>query len=422
MKPSLLGTVLWTLAAAVLANGIIGMVGSDGLCGWMVSLVENVVPSGAFEVRDDVLAYVLPHEDLARRFADALTLGLLFGAAPLLVGLRGQPVREAATELALSVALTTLAVVGLYLPLEIFAQMHAAPWAHIMLFTTLATVALATDGCAARLRTLVGVELLKLWRGKLLRVGLLVALAATLLAGLTHEAGPGESGWTRAAHALGVGFWTSEILVLVIGATMIAGEISQSTMKMILPHAYRRAEWVAAKSLVLVICAVAFALVVTLTGVLHTSLGPGLGDVTREAVAGFGAEEEIEVFQTSAVMWGHLLDMTWAATASLIASALVGLLLSCIFQSLVPALSASFLVFAALKTGDIFLGFSKGTLESIYAHAPDELRRLTENFGRALNESWNDEILPRGLALSLLTGVLCLLVSLRLFGRRDLQG
>ncbi len=406
MKPSRLGTLLWTLAAAVLTHGILHVLGTDGLCDWMVAAVGGIVSDA----------------QVATRIADALVLGLTFGGVPLLVGLRGRPLAASAAEFATSLAMTGGAAVLLVVPLDWAADaLGGSTWLHVGLFLLLAVVALIADGCAARLRTLVGVELLKLWRGRLLRVGLLVAVAATLLAGWSHEPGPGESGWTRAAHALGVGFWTAEILVLVLGATLIAGEISQSTMKMILPHAYRRAEWVAAKAVVLVIAATLFALLVALTGILHTQAGPGLGDVTREAVAGFGADEEIEVFQTADVMWGHLRDTTLAATASLIASALVGLLLSCLFQSLVPALSASFLVFAALKTGDIFLGFSKSTLESIYAHVPDELRRLTENFGRALNESWNDELLPRGLSLGLLTGVLCLLVSLRLFGRRDLH-
>jgi hypothetical protein len=210
--------------------------------------------------------------------------------------------------------------------------------------------------------------------------------------------------------------------VLVLGATLVAGEISQSTMKMILPHAYRRAEWIAAKATVLILCAVLFAVVVAGVGIGHTLFDTGLDDVTREAVAGFGGDEETTVFQTVAEMRGRILAMLAAATASLIASALVGLLLSCVFHSLVPALSASFLVFAALKTGDIFLGFSKKTLASIYAYYPDKLRRLTENFGRALSESWDDTLLPTGLHLALLTSVLGLLVSLRLFGRRDLHG
>ncbi|MDF1702143.1 MAG: hypothetical protein P1V36_13390 [Planctomycetota bacterium] len=406
MKASRLGTILWTLAAAVLIHGIVRQLELGGLWQGLADLGTSLLPEGA----------------PATGIADALLLGLLLGGLPLLAGLRSRHVPEAALEIAVGMGLTAGAAALLFAPLDWVVTTTERPLlVYANLLGGLAGVALATDGCAGRLRTLIGVELLKVWRGRLLRTGLLVAIAATVLAGLAHEPGPGESGWTRAAHALGVGFWTAEILVLVLGATMVAGEISQSTMKMILPHAYRRAEWVAAKATVLVLCAGLFALVVSLTGILHTTADAGLDDVTREAVAGFGAEEEVEVFQTAAVMRGRMIDMALAATASLIASALVGLLLSCLFQSLVPALSASFLVFAALKTGDIFLGFSKKTLDAVYAHYPDELRRLTENFGRALNESWDDTLLPMGLTLGLLTGVLCLLISLRVFGRRDLQ-
>ena len=111
-----------------------------------------------------------------------------------------------------------------------------------------------------------------------------------------------------------------------------------------------------------------------------------------------------------------------ASAGSLVASAMLGLLLSCVFHTLVPALSASFLVFAALKAGKMFLGLAPADLENIYAQYPDAMRELTEHFGRALNERWNDRLLPDGLYLSMLTGTLALLVAMRLFGRRDLHG
>ena len=77
---------------------------------------------------------------------------------------------------------------------------------------------------------------------------------------------------------------------------------------------------------------------------------------------------------------------------------------------------------AALKTGKAFFGLAPDTLETIYTWSPDELRRVTEEFGRARNESWNDVLQPKGLYVAMLTGVLGLLASLRLFGRRDLHG
>jgi ABC-type transport system involved in multi-copper enzyme maturation permease subunit len=293
---------------------------------------------------------------------------------------------------------------------------------HGGLLLVLAVAALASSGTARRMTTLVGVEWMKLRKGRLLRTGLFVAALATLLSALTHTPVENESGWTQAARCTGVGFWTAEILVLVLGATAIAGEVSQGTLKMVLPHAYRRSEWIGAKAIVLVFAAVLFVVVVTAVGVGYTALDPGLGDVTRIAPAGFGEEDEIQVFQTADVMRSYLLEATLASGMSLLASAMLGLLLSCVFGSLVPALSASFLVFAGLKAGEMFLGLSPETLAHLYASHPDDLRELTESFGRALNERWKPELGSRAAYLSVITAASALLLSMRLFKRRDLHG
>ncbi len=382
------GTVLWTLAAAIFVHAVVLRVEGE------------------------------------RALGLTALLGFLLGMLPLLSGLTGRALPQALLEPllgGLATAAAALVADAVLTPL-----MDAGPTSspiHALLLLALAIVALLERGAAARLRTLIGVEWLKLSRGRLLRVGLAVAGVATLLVSLTYEPVKEETtGWTQAVTSLGVGFWTAEILLFVLGATAIAGEISQGTLKMILPHAYRRAEWISAKAIVLLFAAVLFALVVSLVGVGHTSLDVGLGDVTREAPAGFGEEDTVEVFETAAVMHGRLLETVLASAASLVASALVGLLLSCVFHGLVPALSASFLVFAAIKTGKAFLGLAPSTLAVIYAHYPDELRRLTMQFGRAVNDSWDESLLPGALHLAMLTGGVALLASLRLFGRRDLHG
>ena len=77
------------------------------------------------------------------------------------------------------------------------------------------------------------------------------------------------------------------------GATSITGELSQGTLKMILPHAYRRSDWVAAKAIVLVLCAAAFSLVLAVGALGTTQLVHGLDDVTRTIPAGFGEAEDI---------------------------------------------------------------------------------------------------------------------------------
>ena len=407
MRSPLARAALWTVAAAVLVHGMLRLLGGHGVCPWLVGVMRGAATDA----------------DQAGRLADALWMGFALGALPLLAGIGGRVLPGALLEPLLGgLAAAAASVVAVRALDPLVDALAGGAWLHAALLLVVAGVALASGGCTARLRVLFGVEWLKIRRGRLLRTGLVVAGAATCLAAFGHVRVEHESGWSQAAHVLGVGFWTAEILVLVLGATMVAGEISQGTMKMILPHAYRRAEWIAAKASVLVIAALLFALVICVLGIGWTALDAGLGDVTRVAPAGFGEEDAVEIVQDAATMRGHLIDATLAATASLMASALVGLLLSCVFQGLVPALSASFLVFAALKTGDVFLGFSQETLDVIYAHPPDAMRRLTENLGRALNESWDAQLLGRGLRLSLLTAVLGLLASLRLFGRRDLHG
>jgi len=382
------GTVLWTVAAAVLAQAIaVRLEGTSapGLCA---------------------------------------LLGFLLGALPLTSGLLGRAMPAALLEPVAGGAATALAAVAAGLVLDpLAAAVNGSVPIHALVLLALALAAWLEPGTARRLGTLIGVEWLKLSRGRLLRVGLAVAAAATLLVSVTYEPIREETtGWSQAAAGLGVGFWTAEILLFVLGATAIAGEISQGTLKMILPHAYRRAEWITAKAIVLLFAAGLFALVVSAIGVGHTAIDAGLGDVTRTAPAGFGEEDAIEVFETAAVMRGRLIDTALASAASLGASALVGLLLSCVFHGLVPALSASFLVFAAIKTGKAFLGLAPSTLAVVYAHYPDELRRLTEQFGRAVNDSWDDSLLPGALHLAMLTGGLALIAALRLFGRRDLHG
>lgn len=351
-------------------------------------------------------------------------LGFLAGALPLLPGALGRDYRRALLEpLAGGMALAGVSLLflpvldrlGAWIDADTLLPLHASILLGLLL------VALLQSGTAARLRTLIGVEWMKLRKGRLLRVGLLVAALATLLTALAHAPVENESGWTQAARSTGVGFWTAEILVLVLGATAVAGEASQGTLKMILPHAYRRAEWVAAKAVVLLLAAALFVAIVVLIGVGHAALDPGLGDVTRTAAGGFGEDDEVQVFVTATTMWEYLQETILASAMSLVASALLGLLLSCLFGTLVPALSASFLVFAALKAGEMFLGLSPETLAHLHTHYPDELRRLTENFGRALNERWDPRLVLMGTYLSTITAAAALLLGMRLFGRRDLH-
>lgn len=380
------GTVLWTAAAAVLVH----------------AALRQFVDEGGLPT--------------------AALMGFLLGSLPTLPAAwhrDGKGLLAALCRGGLPVAAASVVAVLVLDPIA--GGKDGRTWVHAAAFAALGLVALRAGGSARRIGVLVGVEWLKLRRGKLLKGGLLVAVLATLLVGLSQDPLEGESGWAVGARSLGAGFWAAEILLLVLGATAVAGEIGQGTMKMILPHAYRRSEWIAAKAAVLVLAAALFTICVVLTGMVHAWLTQGLDDVVKLVPVGFGEEDETRVFKEAAVMGGYVRDTVFAAGAGLVASAWLGLLLSCLFDSLVPALSASFLVFVGLKIGDLLLGFSRAVLDGIYAQYPDALRKLTVRLGSGFNERWDAGLLPDGLHLALLTSVLGLLVAVRLFSRRDLH-
>lgn len=381
-------TILWTIAAAVLVHALVHRLAEDP------SLWHTVI------------------------------LADLLATLPLLSGLRGRPRQEIMRDLCgPGVATAAVAVAAEFALTPLAAAIDGALPMHALLLLGVCIVALLSDGSAGRVRTLVGVEWLKLSRGKLLKVGLLVAAAGTVIAAVMHTPVPEETtGWTQAASSLGSGFWTAEILLFVLGATAIAGEISQGTMKMILPHAYRRAEWISAKAIVLLFAAALFAIVVCIVGIGFSAFDLGLGDVTKVAPAGFGMPDAVEVHEPASAMRDRLLAQIGASMASIGTSAVVGLLLSCVFGGLVAALSASFLLFVLLKAGAAFLGLTQDTLAMIYAHYPDKLRDWTEQFGRVYNAPWDGDMLHAGLHLAMLTGGVALLIALRLFGRRDLHG
>jgi ABC-type transport system involved in multi-copper enzyme maturation permease subunit len=281
---------------------------------------------------------------------------------------------------------------------------------------------LAQDrGVLARMWRLVRVEWLKTRRAFLFRAGLVATAGAAVLSAVTHDRLPHESGWTLAAHTSGAAFFAAKVFVLVLGATALSGEATGGTLKMILPHAYRRSDWIFAKAAVLVVVALLFALVAAGTSLAHAAIEEGLGDVTREAAPTFGeATASVEVFQTAAVMRGHLVETLAGSLAALVATGLLGVLLSCVFAGVVSSLCAAFLVFGILEYAELVLQLPREALQRIYAWYPSELRNLTAKLGRGLNERWDDALLPAALELSLVTSALALVLAVVVFSRRDL--
>jgi hypothetical protein len=274
----------------------------------------------------------------------------------------------------------------------------------------------------ARVGRLFGVEWLKLRRGRLLRVGLAATALVGLLAALTHDPLPHSSGWTIAIHTLSTSFFAAEVFLLVLGATALSGEATGGTMKMILPHAYRRGEWVVAKALVLVLAALLFAVTATSVATIHAAATKGLGDVTKESEPLFGEEAgTVEVFQPAATMRSHLAETVATSFGALVATAFLGVLLSCVFNHVVPSLCAAFLLYGTVKYADFLLGLPREANQWLYAWYPAQLSEVTGKLGRALNERWDDALASAGLLRSGLTALASVVLGAAVFSNRDLH-
>jgi len=350
-----------------------------------------------------------------------LVLGLTFALLGAL--LVTSPVALASRLAERLVGAVSLAALGLAL-----VGLHAAtgggparwwwwpPWAGLLVLL------LADLSAWPRLARLARVEWLKTRRSRLFQAGLVATGLVTLLAGLAHESLPGETGWTLATASLGTGQIAAEVFLLVLGATALAGEATGGTLKMLLPHAYRRSDWILAKALVLLLVAVCFAVVVAVVALGHAAWTDGLGDVTRENEPLFGEETgTIDTFVEAAVMRAHMRETVLSGLAALAATALLGLFVSALFDGVVAALCVAFLLFAGLEFADVVLSLPRETLQDIYAWYPAELRALTGKLGRALNERWDAALFPAGLYLALLLGASSVLLGIGVFSRRDLH-
>lgn len=273
----------------------------------------------------------------------------------------------------------------------------------------------------ARIGRLLRVETQKVLGGRTLKIGLIAVAAVTALTAWTHEPLEQETGWTVLATALAAGLWAAEIFLLVAGTTAIAGETGQGTLKMILPHAYRRSDWIVAKALIL--AAQAFVMLAVAIGVAwaFAKFGAGLGDVTQKDEFSFDATPKITVLRSAGEMGGFFLASTSAALGSLVATAWVGLLISCVFDSVVPALSSGFLLFLGVKSAGTLFGASPEWMSKIYATYPGDMLTRVEKLGRGLAEMWIPSMGPKGLLLAAIVGVASVLLGLAIFSRRDLQ-
>jgi hypothetical protein len=271
-----------------------------------------------------------------------------------------------------------------------------------------------------RIGRLIGVEAAKARGGWTLRVGLLAVAALTALAAWLRRPGPEESAWIVTTSALSAGLWVAEVFVLVAATTAIAGESAGGTLKMVLPHAYRRSDWIFAKAIVLGIQALALLAVAVLVAVVGGMLSGGLGDV-RQNIGLPGFPEEWKTLHSAGEMTTRLGTGVGSAVAALGATVCLGLLVSCLFDAVVPPLSLGFLLFVGMRSAEALFGAGPEILEWLYAWYPGEMLELTGKMGRGLAETWKSTLFPDGLRLAGGVAAVSLLLSLAVFTRRDLH-
>jgi hypothetical protein len=275
----------------------------------------------------------------------------------------------------------------------------------------------------ARVARLSRLETWKAFRGSVLRFGVVAVAAIGTWRALAHEPVPRETGWSVASLALETGVLVAQVFLVVLGTTAIAGETTQGTLKMVLPHAYRRSDWVAGKALALVVAAATLLAVATAVALVAGATGRGLGDVLQEIPPEFGSTEgpTFRVQQPASEMASHLGSAVAASFASLVATGFLCLLLSSVLDSVVFALSAGFLVFLGLHLAGTLLGASRELLSNLYSWYPGQMTELTEKIGRGFSEGWNPALLPAALRLSAATAGVALLLAILTSSRRDLR-
>ncbi len=309
-----------------------------------------------------------------------------------------------------------------FVPLHLERSGLDAPWPLLLLFAILfAARLLLPPSTGARVGRLVRVELGKLVAGRLLIVATLIVAAAPVLSGLSRDTPSEASGWSVWADLFGTGAWAAEIFVLVLGAVALAGEIGQGTMKMVLPHAYDRAEWVFAKALVLALSAAVLVTVAYASSGLVAGFTRGLGDVVRDMPVGFGADPEPQVFRSASTMRSHLIDVGLVSLGSAVSTTWLALGIGSFFSAVVPALSLAFLTYLVLRFGDLLMNLPSEVTRVFPPAYPDGMREIAANLGRGMNDRWNPAHLPDGLTFAALVAALALLVALRAFDRRELS-
>ena len=91
------------------------------------------------------------------------------------------------------------------------------------------------------------------------------------------------------------------------------------------------------------------------------------------------------------------------------------------FDAVIPALSAGFLLFLGFKSAGTLFGASPDLLKKIYASYPGDMLASLAKVGRGLSERWNPDLFSTGLTLAGIVAAASLILGLVVFSRRDLH-
>ena len=302
------------------------------------------------------------------------------------------------------------------------AGLGTAPWPLLgIALAALALPLLLPPATGRRVWTLMRLEMARLWRGRVFLWGLFLVAALPPLVGWLRATPADASAWSLWAHLTGAALWVASLLVLVLGATSIASEISQGTMKMALPFAFRRSDWVLGKALALAVASLMLVSVALVSAGVTAHATMGFGDVVKTLPAGFGQEATTEVFQSAREMGGHVRDVCVLALLGGVATGWMGLGLSACFSSTLAPLCLAFLLFVAMRFGDALLGLSRDVMAWLYPSYPGWMRDVLGSLGRGFNDSWHAAHLDQGVFWAVATATLSLLAALVVFEWRELR-
>jgi ABC-2 type transport system permease protein len=222
----------------------------------------------------------------------------------------------------------------------------------------------------------------------------------------------GANGYLVLAAGFRAGMIVAAILFLLYSATMLAGEGTAGTWRMLLVRPVTRTDVLLAKTTVLFLVIVAFVIVLAATGWVAGLVVGGYGDYVDVR---FG-----QVDYTSAELATVAVKCIALAPLALLAVAAFGLFCSSLFDNSSTAITAAIL--AGLAAAAMNLGLSEDNQMLNFVTYIDHYAGIFEAFSRGLSEFRFDlRLLRPGLLIPPVSALVFLLGARTIFARRDIH-